>query len=481
MSKKMLLVVLGMLIVLLSACTSGPANGGANGAAIGGPDGEGAPPPISASDSSTLRLAFTDEQSFYMQFGNSFRSRFPKLQLEVLPLREVLSDPDPVKAMQRFVEEEHPDVVWLTQAQYASLAAEGALYDLEPGMKRDGFDLDGIEPGILELIRGLGEGRLYGLGPQFTSNALYYNKTMFDKYGVPYPDNRMSYEDLLKLASRFPHEGKFPNETFGLFQSAVTRSAFELIRAMGEAKSMMYADMDSGKMTLDTPEWRSVFEQVIEGYRSGAVALPADLSKYQNFSEGGPMQITFAPGTMNFMQGLAAMTLDSSIALDMLGAAGSGITYIDEEGNSGIGAFEWDIVEGPVDPSRPNVTGSILLTGLFGIPVSADNKEAAWEFVKLANSPEMAKTLAMTAPSLSVRPAFKRNVDKNLDAFYALSPNPLLIQQPLPVAFQSAFSKLADREIRAVVDGTASLEQLLAALQQAGQQLLDEQLGKAQR
>lgn len=474
MSKKTWLVVLGMFMVLLSGCTSGSTNGGANGGAVGAP-------PILASDSSTLRIAFTDEQSFDMQFGNSFRSHFPNLQVEILPLREVLSDPDPVKAMQRFVEKEHPDVVWLTQAQYAALAADGTLYDLEPGMKRDGFDLEGIEPGILELIRGLGEGKLYGLGPQFTSNALYYNKTMFDKYGVPYPDNRMSYEELLKLASRFPHEGESPDETFGLFQSSVVRSAFELIRNMGEAKGMMYADMESGKMTLDTPEWRSVFEQVIEGYRSGAVALPADLSKYQNYTEGGPMQITFAPGTMNFMQGLAAMTLDSSIALDMLGSAGSGITYSDGEGNSGIGSFEWDIAEGPVDPSRPNVTGSILLTGLFGIPAAADNKEAAWEFIKLANSPEMAKTLAMTSPSLPVRPAFKRSVDKNLDAFYALSPNPLLIQQPLSTAFQSAFSKLADKEIRAAVEGTASLEQLLATLQQAGQQLLDEQQSEKPR
>ncbi|MDG0873339.1 extracellular solute-binding protein [Paenibacillus thiaminolyticus] len=48
---------------------------------------------------------------------------------------------------------------------------------------------------------------MYGLSPTFVSSAVYYNKDLFEQYGVTPPQDKMTWEQLLDLAARFPVEG----------------------------------------------------------------------------------------------------------------------------------------------------------------------------------------------------------------------------------------------------------------------------------
>ena len=54
-------------------------------------------------------------------------------------------------------------------------------------------------------------------GFDFYSQAIFYNKDMFNKYGIPLPEDRMSWEKkLFELAQRFPTDGAKDKRVYGL-------------------------------------------------------------------------------------------------------------------------------------------------------------------------------------------------------------------------------------------------------------------------
>ncbi|WP_276356058.1 ABC transporter substrate-binding protein [Cohnella caldifontis] len=467
--------------IALTACTS---SGGKEKGGIGGLDKDQA---------GTLKIAYFDEQAFLMQYGNAFQAMFPNLTLEVVSTQSTFDAEDPAEAMEKLLEEQQPDVLFVTEEQYAKLAASGKLYDLEAAVKQDQFDLSAFVPAAIDLLKARGGGKLYGLSPSFSSQALYYNKEMFDKYGVPYPTDGMSWDDVLRLAARFPVQKDGDNAWSGLFPSSQTTDAFDLIRRIGEAKGLLYADADTGKLSIDTPEWKAIFQKVIEGYQSGSIYLPgSDAGGGKNRAMvsmrgvGGGKTFNLGPDSMKFIGGQAAMTIDSSMLMDMLGAQGTGaggkmrVSAQASEGGEGpkggpapIKSFDWDMVTVPVDPSQPDVAGGFSLDGVFAINASAQNLPGAWELLKYANGEQLAKSSAKSGLTLSTRSAYKRQAEgKNVDALYALGANEQVLLQALPEEFAKSFAELASDHVKRVVGETESLDEALKAIQSGGQDLL---------
>ncbi|RKP56964.1 extracellular solute-binding protein [Cohnella endophytica] len=465
------------LTLALSACTS---SGGKEKSAIS---------KLDRKDKGTLKVAYFNEQAFFMQYGNAFQTMFPNVELEVVSTESVFNAEDPVAEMEKLVKEQQPDALYLTEDQYAKLAGKGMLYDLDAVVKQDEFDLDGFQPSVIELLKAKGSGKLFGLSPSFSTQALYYNKDLFDKYGIPYPTDGMSWEDAMRLAARFPAKKDGDDALNGLFQSSQTSNPFELVRTIGEAKGLTYADADAGTVSIDSPEWKSIFQAVIDGYKSGSISMPSDNGGagggvFRSMG-GGKMAISITPDSMRFMSGQAAMTIDGPMIMNLMGmetkigAAGAvrsskstDSTTVKPMG-SPFKKFEWDVVTVPVDPSQPDVTGNMSLDSVFSINAASENLSAAWEFLKYANGEQLAKTSAKSSPSLSARTAYKtQESGKNIDAFYALKANSQAILQTLPEGFAADFSQLAAEQIKQVVAGSATLDQALKEIQTKGQLLL---------
>jgi len=455
-----------LLLALLTACTM-PAGGGEA-------EGEGEWRPMDKEEQLTLKVAYYDQQSFLTLYGNLFKTKYPNVEFEVVPLSSVYSAPDPVEAMRELVGTEQPDVMLLTEEQYAAFASEGLLYDLNPAIERDRFDADSLHPGVIELLKGLGNGSLYGLAPEFNSMALYYNKDLFDRHGVPYPTDRMTWEEALALADRFPPAGEGVERSYGLFQSGAARTAFDLIRLIGEAKGLLVADVDNVRMTIAGEEWRSVFASVVDRYRSGAVSMPP--KPQPDGPAAAPNMMLISPETMNFANGFSAMALDTAAGMGLLGAGG-GFAVSSNDGTR-PGAFDWDFVTVPVDAAQPDATGGMTLPNVLSVNANSPHTAAAWELVKYINGEEAASMNAPNSPMLSSRPAFKREIEgKNVNAFYALAPNPIAMHQRLPASFDKAFAQLADREIRRIVREEIGVEEALATLEAEGQRLLEQAMG----
>ncbi|WP_127497269.1 extracellular solute-binding protein [Paenibacillus glycanilyticus] len=481
------------LSLTLTACTSG--GGKEAGSAFGSLDRE---------DKGTLKVGYFNEEAFYMQYGNAFQAMFPNVELEVVSTEEAMSADDPVAAMESFIEEQQPDAVLLTEEQYAELAKDGKLYDLDAAVKQDKFDLDSFLPSVIDLLKARGGGKLYGLSPSFSSQALYYNKDLFDKYGVPYPTDGMSWEEVLQLAARFPAKKGSDNVSldkvgaddalYGLSLPMQTRDSFELIREIGEAKGLLYADGEAKTVSFDTPEWKAVVQSVVDGYKSGSIST---VSSQGGGGQGGLMirgmgggkpTFSFGPATMRFMSGQAAMTVDGPMLMNMMGIGGVKIataTASKAAGSSG-GAVKapgqdvnWDLVTIPTDPSQEGATGSMSLDTIFAINASSENLPAAWEFLKYANGEQLAKTSSKSSPALSARTAYKNEADgKNIDAFYneKINEQALLQEDSLPAGFAQSFGNMAAGQIDQAVKGTQTVDEVLKAIQSQGQDLLTKAL-----
>jgi multiple sugar transport system substrate-binding protein len=79
----------------------------------------------------------------------------------------------------------------------------GVYLDLTPLASQYGLDLNKFDPGALDTIRAITEkGDLIALPYANNLNALYYNKDIFDKFGVPYPRDGLFWEDAIEIAKK---------------------------------------------------------------------------------------------------------------------------------------------------------------------------------------------------------------------------------------------------------------------------------------
>lgn len=470
------------IVLALSACSSG------------GKD-KGAFAKLDRDDKGSLKVAFFNEQAFYMQYGNAYQAMFPNVEVEVVSTESVFRADDQVAAMEELLDREQPDVAYLNETQYTALSKHGKLYDLDPVIKQEEFDIDSFQPAVIELLRAKGEGKLNGLTPTFSSQALYYNKDAFDQHGIPYPTDGMSWDEVLKLAARFPAVKEGDDSYYGLTQPSSTDDPFYLIRTIGEAKGLTYADGDAGTVSIGSPEWKAIFQSVVDGYKSGSVTMPG---RGEDESHGGLRVmrrigggdvVSFGPDSIRFQSGQAAMAVDSSMLMDRMEDMGKQtggsvrMTVPDSKDDKGGDAkkpvlklfksFEWDVVTIPTDPALPEVNGSLSLGNVLSISATSKNLSAAWELLKYANGEQLAKSSTQMGFGLPARTAHKKEVEgKNVDAFYTYGVNTQKMLQSLPSGFETEFAKLASDHIKKVVDGSETLDAALATLQTQGQDML---------
>lgn len=103
-----------------------------------------------------------------------------------------------------------PDVFWVNVLHLDSYKDGGILHDLTDAVKKSDIEKSFAKTLVENYVR---EGKNYGVPKDFDTNALWYNKALFDKAGVKYPTDDMTYEDLVKkceeLKAKLP-QGVYP-------------------------------------------------------------------------------------------------------------------------------------------------------------------------------------------------------------------------------------------------------------------------------
>lgn len=97
-----------------------------------------------------------------------------------------------------------PDVFWLNVLHLDAYVEGGILADLTDTIKKTDIP-DSFPKSLIDnYVR---DGVNYAVPKDFDTNALWYNKEMFDKAGVEYPTDDMTYEDLVAMAEKLKAAG----------------------------------------------------------------------------------------------------------------------------------------------------------------------------------------------------------------------------------------------------------------------------------
>ncbi|RKN81937.1 ABC transporter substrate-binding protein [Paenibacillus ginsengarvi] len=253
-------------------------------------------------------LAYISERDFKEMIAEPVKKKYPHLTVEQVATR---NDLDKLIAAGEAVDF---FVTW--NGQMAFYKDLGFFEDITPLAKKNNFDLEKFDPGALDAIRTVSENgkELYALPYAVQLNALYYNKTIFDRFGATYPKDGMTWTDAIELAKKVSRkEGDV--QYYGLDTDDYVRFTFPL--------SLGAVDAKTNKALVNSEPYKRAFDMAKQLYSSTGV-------KYQN-------------------KGIERFTKDQTVAMIAT------INLFQQlKQSSGL---DWDVAQFPSYPDKPNVYG----------------------------------------------------------------------------------------------------------------------------
>ncbi|MFW6263878.1 MAG: ABC transporter substrate-binding protein [Thermotogota bacterium] len=98
-----------------------------------------------------------------------------------------------------------PDIFFVDVAWLPEFAGKNTLLPFDLYVRKENYDLDAFYKPLVDAFQY--KGRLYGLPKDFSTLALYYNKEIFDRYGIEYPEGLMTFDKLLEICQDFQARG----------------------------------------------------------------------------------------------------------------------------------------------------------------------------------------------------------------------------------------------------------------------------------
>ncbi|MBG9794606.1 sugar ABC transporter substrate-binding protein [Paenibacillus dendritiformis] len=414
-----------------------------------------------------IKVVYYSEEAFYSDYGNSFNVKYPEIEFEVVNQEEMYQemqkneDADYREEMRKFLDKHKPDVLMIDLQTMEKMAQEGKLYNLDAVIAQEKFDLEGFMPGLIDMIRAKGGGSLYGLAPNFYTNVIFYNAGLFREHNIEPPRNKMTWQELIDLSSRFSGTGSGENQIYGYYERF--GSADQLLNRIAQGSSLRLFDAKGEKLVFNTDGWKQAMKLASEAIRNKAIYT-------QPMDEGN--ERVFMGDDDLFFKGKAAMIIDGPWVISEL----KNRMMWDKEAKE----IDWGMVTAPVDPANPDESSYATLNEVFAIAADSPNKRAAWEFVKFVNGTEMAKAASRSSRgTLPTRNQFMKEIDgKSTEAFYLLRPKAEYESMwggpnvKIPSDFYRDFSTIMAKEMKAVVDNKKSVEEAAAAIQAKGEEAL---------
>ncbi|TMV47592.1 extracellular solute-binding protein [Paenibacillus mesophilus] len=311
--------------------------------------------------------------------------------------------------------------------------------DISDLVRKYNVDLDRFDSGALEAVRRMGEGKLTGLPFRVNSLALFYNKSLFDKFGVPYPQAGWSWDDTYAAAKRLTvQDGGTMYRGFG------TRTLGSLMQLNPYSYNMIDTGSGLPKAAIANEPWKRYLNTFIPLFRlPGYNATPA------------------------LMDGTAQNNLfvkDRTLA--MLVSMNS-----DYPRSQFVPKFDWDVTPLPEFPDRPGV-GSQPDVVYYALSATSKHRDEAFQAMMQMTSDEVQTELSKQGiPSVlklpSIRAAFgSANADMKGKQAELLLP----AAYAEPVAYTSYHPKVAAPLSKAFTDIVTGTKDADTALRDAENQ-----------
>lgn len=310
------------------------------------------------------------------------------------------------------------------------------LTDLNPYIQKHKIDLNRFEKSNLEGIRlqsdTIAKGSLMALPFGYNYYATFYNKDIFDKFGVAYPADGMTWDQAIELGKKLTRmEG-------GVQYKGLDPEGIEKV---GNSLSIPYVDPVTFKAAVNTDGWKKVFE----------------LTKRIHDIPGNDFQITSHGNTVK------RFVKDKNVAMLAAPEVLNSMTDAD---------FDWDVAEYPSFPERPHISG-VVQTFVLQIASNSKHPEQAMQVIQLATSDEVQTALSRSGIMLSTLQ--NEAVNKNFGADHPLLKNKhiesILATKPAPYVVQTRFTKARGILEAKYKDYAAGKKDVNTALREANEEI----------
>lgn len=288
-----------------------------------------------------------------------------------------------------------PDIILSGHGQIPTFNSLGLIGDLNDLVKSQQFDLTIFESYIVDEIKKYGEkGELYALPFSENFSAMFYNKHLFDTYGVTYPKDQMTWDQVMDLAKSLAT--KSSGNIIAINAGDITQYATPL--------SLPFVDPKTKKAVLATSEWRKVFDS---------------LKAFHDL-----------PGNTYIGAGEAAKAFGEE-RIGMLAAMGARLGELEKLYTDGS-KLNWDLVSYPSFPEAPGKRRAADIH-ILGVSAISKKKEAAFQAITAIYSKEAQLAMTRKGRLSSLKDAdlkkqfaseLKSTAGKNIAGIFKATPAP---------------------------------------------------------
>ncbi|MCM3785745.1 extracellular solute-binding protein [Neobacillus mesonae] len=366
-SRKFFSVLLTLCLVLvLGACSSGgtgsAGNTGGGGEDPGGsaanPSGDSKHTGGEGKDTLYVYSNSGDSvESWNERFGDLLKEKFPDYTIEYIPKTNEVGLKELITAGQRI------DIYWESIGGFSTYLTDFDLqYDMTELIEQHEIDMSKFEPTIVDAIKQISGDQLWGVPVFNNTMVLYYNKDLFDKFGVDYPADGMTWDEAAELSKKLTRtEGD---------KAYVGLSSSETHLLLMNQLSIPYVDPETQKSTLDQDErWKKFYETVF--------VKPADVSGYREYMQAHDNKLPYRKEFLEAQE------------LAMFGWLSSITSVFPDE----FSKMNWDMVAMPTFADAPGI-GTQAYPTYFSLTKMTENKDAAMEVIKYLVSEEVQTQLS---------------------------------------------------------------------------------------
>ncbi|MDF2717754.1 MAG: extracellular solute-binding protein family 1 [Paenibacillus sp.] len=337
-------IVLTGMVAILSACGSGQPNNTAGG------EGKDSDEVANHKVELTLYSRSADSQeSFDQRFGNAIRKKFPNYTIKYM-MHQKGSEIDNLILAGTPI-----DIVWDSIGlMFGSVLKPNLQFDMSELVEKNKIDMTRFEPTITDAMKQISNGGVYGLPVMNNNLILWYNKDIFERFGIPYPKDGMTWEEAAELSKRLTRADG-GSQYFGLINSPLHYLRMNQL-------SLPFLTPD-GKTTLANPKFQDILNVVFKA--------PGDVTAFKDaYREKG----NFGYTTNSFLK-------DQDTAMQ-LWPSSMHLVWPEE-----ISKLNWDVSTIPVFKEMPGV-GSQAYPTYFFITSISKHKDEAMEVMKYLISDE---------------------------------------------------------------------------------------------
>ncbi|WP_098742111.1 extracellular solute-binding protein [Paenibacillus sp. EZ-K15] len=156
-------------------------------------------PPVEGTptDPVTVTVAFPWGEEIFNNRFQEIDEKLPNVNIEM-----VACECKSASLQELFASGINPDIIFPNHG-ISEIEHLDVIYPLDELAKSHDFDIHSLNPSLVSYIRSLdSEGRLIGIPDGTGYLSLFYNKEIFDLFGVPYPTETMTWDQAFDLAKK---------------------------------------------------------------------------------------------------------------------------------------------------------------------------------------------------------------------------------------------------------------------------------------